>query len=100
MICVRPLTLKVSSEVKQSIKELVLYIERKFKQEVDRVYIDKGTEPCTKKFKEWCADHHIRRTTTVPEDSNANGSVDCAVGIIERQARTVLSEAKLKGSYW
>jgi hypothetical protein len=70
------------------------------KHKVDRVHSDPGTEVSTKKFKEWCTSNFIRRTVTTPEDSRANGSAEAAVGIIKRQTRTVISEAKLEEKYW
>ena len=42
----------------------------------------------------------IRRTTTTPEDSKANGSAEAAVGIMKRQTRSIISEAKLEEKYW
>jgi hypothetical protein len=43
---------------------------------------------------------NIRKTSSIPEDVKANGSAEAAVGLIKKQARTILSESKLKREFW
>jgi len=100
MIFVMPLKNKKSSEVEVAIKEIILYIERKLKYKVDRLHTDPGTELNTQRMREWCANQSIRKTNSVPEDVKANGTVESAVGLIKKQTRAIIEEAKVSVELW
>ena len=97
MIFVTPLKSKSSDEVELAIKETILYIQRRLKYKVERLHSDPGTELNTLRMKEWSADNNIRRTSSVPEDAQANGSAEAAVGLIKKQEQCCKKQVLKKG---
>jgi hypothetical protein len=94
---VRVLKSKKAEEITSAIQDMVIQLKQGLGVDLERIHTDCGTELESQKFIRWRREKGYRRTTNTPEDPRANGSAEACVGIIKRDARTLLHSKAAKG---
>jgi len=95
--------LGTKDEAEEEIKKLLAQINNDHAnyptELIFRLHSDKGGEFMSEKFKKWCADQGIHKTTTAGYDPN-NNPAENSVGVIKRRSRYLLGGGRLATTWW
>jgi len=97
VILVRTLKSRKAEDITAAIQDMVIQLEQGLGLRLERIHTDCATEFESQRFKRWCQEKGYRRTTNNPEDPQGNGSAEASVGLIKREARTLLNAKAAKG---
>ena len=67
---------------------------------VSRVHTDRAKEFLSKEFRQWTLSRDLRQSTTAGDEPQTNGRVECELGIIRGEARSILKSSRLPTTYW
>ena len=99
IMLVEPLKTRRAAEVIVATQSMVAKL-RWWGFEVTRLHSDRGRELVSTALRRWAVSHGLYKTLSSPDEPQANGRAEAAVGWVKRKARALLLAAGANANLW
>ena len=99
IMMVEPLKTRRAAEVIAATQSMVAKL-RWWGFEVARLHSDRGRELVSTALRRWAVSHGLYKTLSSPDEPQANGRAEAAVGWVKRKARALLLAAGANVNLW
>ena len=99
IMLVEPLKTRRAAEVIAATQSMVAKL-RWWGFEVTRLHSDRGRELVSTALRRWAVSHGLYKTLSSPDEPQANGRAEAAVGWVKRKARALLLAAGANANLW